>query len=92
MITVAGGDDQVWPSDLHAENIRSRRAAHGMQTTAVTDDAAGHRTVLPGEPVISGGLRMRRGGTEAADRRLGQLAWDEMLPLLAGEASIPATT
>jgi hypothetical protein len=25
---------------------------------------------------------MRRGGTEAADRRLGQLAWDEMLPLL----------
>ena len=92
VITVAGGDDQVWPSDLHAENIRFRRAAHGLQTTAVTDDAAGHRTVLPGEPVISGGVRMRRGGTEAADRRLGQLAWNEMLPLLAGGASIPATT
>lgn len=92
VITVAGKDDQLWPSDLHAENIRSRRAAHGMQTTAVTDDEAGHRAVLPGEPVVSGGMRMRRGGTEAADRRLGQLAWDEMLALLTappGRAASP---
>src|SRR5512146_453992 len=86
VITVAGKDDQVWPSDLHAENIRSRRAAHGMETTAMTDDEAGHRSVLPGEPVVSGGARMRRGGTETADRRLGRLAWDAMLPLLAGRA------
>jgi len=85
VITVAGQDDQVWPSDLHAENIRSRRAARELATTAVTDDEAGHRTVLPGEQVVSGGARMRRGGTEAADRRLGRLAWDEMLLLLAGE-------
>jgi dienelactone hydrolase len=89
VITIAGRDDHVWPSDLHAENIRSRRAAHGMETTAVTDDEAGHRTVLPGERVVSGGLRMRRGGTETADRRLGQLAWREMLLLLAGGVSTP---
>ncbi len=82
--TIAGKDDRVWPSDLHAENIGSRRAAHGMETTAITDDEAGHRAVLPGEPVISGGMRMRRGGTGTADRRLGRRAWGEMLALLAG--------
>lgn len=82
VITVVGGDDQVWPSDLHAENIRARRAAHGMSTTTVTDNEAGHRAVLPGEPVVSGGVRMRRGGTETADRRLGRLAWNEMLQAL----------
>lgn len=92
VITVAGADDQVWPSDLYAENIRARRAEHRMQTTAVTDGEAGHRAVLPGEPVISGGLRMRRGGTETADRRLGQLAWGEMLPLLLARAPVPETT
>jgi hypothetical protein len=91
VITIAGKDDQVWPSDLHAENIRSRRAAHGMETIAVTDDEAGHRAVLPGEPVISGGMRMRRGGTETADRRLGQLAWGQVLRLLAGGSACPGT-
>ena len=85
LITVSGGDDQVWPSDLHAANIRSRRAAHGADTTAVADDEAGHRAVLPGEPVVSGGMSMRRGGTETADRRLGQAAWTRMLPLLLDE-------
>lgn len=84
VITVAGHDDQVWPSDLHAENIRSRRAAHGMETAAVSDEEAGHRTVLPGELVVSAGARIRRGGTETADRRLGQLAWAEMLVLFSG--------
>jgi len=83
VLTVAGGDDQVWPSVLHAERIRARRAAHRLETAAVTDDAAGHRAVLPGEPAVAGGARMRRGGTEAADRRLGRLAWGELLALLA---------
>jgi hypothetical protein len=27
-------------------------------------------------------MRMRRGGTEAADRRLGRIAWPEILSLL----------
>jgi hypothetical protein len=85
----AGGDDQVWPSDPHAENIRARRAAHGMQATAVT-------TMKPGTVPFSqvsqppGGVRMRRGGTGTADRRLGQLAWGQMLPLLASGTSITA--
>jgi dienelactone hydrolase len=92
VLTVAGKDDQVWPSELHAESIRSRRAAHGLETIAVTDDEAGHRAVLPGEAAVSGGVRMRRGGTETADRRIGRLAWAQLLPLLAGAAPPPETT
>jgi len=87
VVTVAGADDQVWPSDLHAGNIRARRAAHGLDTTAVADPEAGHRAILPGEPVVSGGQRMRRGGTETADRRLGRRAWDAIRTLLDDAAS-----
>lgn len=82
LLLVAGGDDQVWPSLAMAESIRTRRAAHGLPTTLVTDPEAGHRTVLPGEPVVRGGVRMRRGGTETADRRLGAAAWPHLLSLL----------
>jgi hypothetical protein len=91
VLTVAGKDDQVWPSDLHAESIRSRRAARGLKTIAVADDEAGHRAVLPGEAGVSGGVRMRRGGTELADPRIGQLAWAQLLPFLAGGALPPET-
>lgn len=82
LVLVAGGDDQVWPSVEHAERLCARRASHGLATRLVTDAEAGHRTVLPGEPVVSGGVRMRRGGSELADRRLGQSAWDVIVPLL----------
>jgi uncharacterized protein len=82
VVTISGTDDQVWPSGLRAENIRARRAAHGLSTTVIAGDGAGHRTVLPGESAVSGGVRMRRGGTEAADRRLGRIAWQEILSLL----------
>jgi uncharacterized protein len=82
VLTVAGGDDQVWPSDLHAESIRARRAAHGLDTTVVADAQAGHRAILPGEPVVAGGQQMRRGGTETADRRLGRRAWDSIRALI----------
>lgn len=32
----------------------------------MTDDEAGHRAILPGEPAISGGMRMRRALTGVA--------------------------
>jgi hypothetical protein len=32
--------------------------------------------------VVTGGIRMRRGGTEVADRRLGAAAWPHILRLL----------
>ncbi|MBF4162940.1 alpha/beta fold hydrolase [Nocardioides acrostichi] len=82
LLCVAGGDDRVWPAVEHAEAIRHRRALHGLATTVVTDAEAGHRTVLPGEAVVAGGQRMARGGTETADRRLGERAWRELQVLL----------
>jgi uncharacterized protein len=84
VVSVAGGDDQVWPSVLHAGNIQRRRAEHGLGMTVVIDPDAGHRTILPGEPVVSAGQYMKRGGSEEADRRLGQAAWEAIRGLIGG--------
>lgn len=82
VVVVAGGDDRVWPAVQHAELIRDRRAAHGLATTVVSDHEAGHRTILPGESVVTAGQRMQRGGTESADRRLGAAAWEHIAAYL----------
>lgn len=82
VLLVAGGDDQVWPSVEFARAIERRRAALDLPTTLVTHPEAGHRVVLPGETVASGGLPLARGGTEAADRALGELAWIELRRVL----------
>ncbi|MGN6300562.1 MAG: alpha/beta fold hydrolase [Angustibacter sp.] len=93
VLCVAGGDDRVWPSVDHAEAIRSRRTAAGRPTILVVDAEAGHRAVLPGEPVVTAGRRMARGGTEDADRRLGAAALPSLLGLLSGPAgAAPART
>ena len=75
VVLIAGGDDQVWPSEQHALLIAERRKRHGLDTVLVTDDHAGHRAILPGEAAMTGGLRMVRGGSPDADRRLGEAAW-----------------
>jgi len=62
--------------------IETRSTAHGLTTTLVSDSDAGHRTILPGEPAVTGGIRMRRGGTENADRNLGTAAWAQIKSLL----------
>lgn len=82
VVAVAGGDDQVWPAVEQAGAIAERRRRHGLTTTVVADLEAGHRTVLPGEPVVSAGARIARGGTEEADRRLGRAAWTHIQALL----------
>ncbi|WP_028655207.1 acyl-CoA thioester hydrolase/BAAT C-terminal domain-containing protein [Nocardioides sp. J54] len=82
VLLVAGADDQVWPALAMAEAVVRRRASHGLATTLVSDPDAGHRTVLPGEPRVAGGIRMRRGGTDEADRRLGAAAWSELETIL----------
>lgn len=92
VVLVAGGDDRVWPAVEHAERIRARRAARGLLTTVVTDTAAGHRTILPGEPGVTGGQRMARGGSEDADRRLGVAAWPALLRVLRGRRNDDVTT
>lgn len=82
VLAVAGGDDQVWPSVQHAEAIAERREQHGLATVVVTDRNAGHRTGLPGEPLITAGMRMARGGITTADQRLGRHAWPYIRALL----------
>jgi hypothetical protein len=82
VLLVAGGDDQVWPSLTSARAVQARRRALDLPTTLVTHPWAGHRVLLPGEAVASGGQRMARGGTEAADRALGEQAWPEIRRVL----------
>ena len=82
LVLVAGGDDQVWPAARMAREIQARRERHGLPTAVVIDPEAGHRTILPGEEPVNGGMAMRRGGTEQADRRLGAAAWAHIAPLL----------
>lgn len=82
LLLVAGNDDQVWPSLAMAAAMRRRRDTHGLPTTLVSDVDAGHRVVLPGEAPARAGVRMRRGGTDHADRRLGSAAWAELKTLL----------
>ncbi|GAA2740834.1 acyl-CoA thioester hydrolase/BAAT C-terminal domain-containing protein [Terrabacter aerolatus] len=82
VLLVAGGDERVWPSVGFAQAVRARREALDLPTTLVTHPAAGHRVVLPGEPVAAGGQPMARGGTEAADRALGERAWPEIRRVL----------
>ena len=82
VLLVAGGDDRLWPSLESAEFVRTRREAAGLPTTLVTHPDAGHRVILPGEPVATGGARMARGGSEAADRALGARAWPELCRVL----------
>lgn len=91
VLLVAGGDDEVWPSLAMAEAIRDRRSSHGRDTVIVADADAGHRIVLPGEPVVTDGMRMRRGGTEEADRRLGAVAWTHLTRLLGGPGASQRT-
>ncbi|MBO9044817.1 acyl-CoA thioester hydrolase/BAAT C-terminal domain-containing protein [Curtobacterium flaccumfaciens] len=74
VVLIAGEDDQVWPSAQSARRIAARRTAAGCTTTLVIDRDAGHRAVLPTEPVVAGGTPMVRGGTAAADAALGVVA------------------
>jgi hypothetical protein len=83
LLLVAGGDDQVWPSCASAQRIVARRGGAGLETVLVTSPDAGHRAVLPGEPVVAVGRAMRRGGTERADRALGARAWDAIIEFTA---------
>ena len=80
VLLVAGGDDA-------AQAIAARRLAAGRHTEVVSLAGAGHRTILPGEPEVSGGMRMARGGTPDADRALGAMAWPAVHRLLTGAAA-----
>ncbi|MFN2533647.1 MAG: acyl-CoA thioester hydrolase/BAAT C-terminal domain-containing protein [Pseudonocardiaceae bacterium] len=83
VLLAAGGDDQVWPSEWFAQQIKDRRSAHQLATEVITAADAGHRIPLPGEPSKPpGGMAMARGGIPAADAALGQRVWPALLQLL----------
>lgn len=82
VLLVSGGDDQVWPASTFAQAIIRRRRAHGLDTTHVSLQDAGHRTLLPTEHPPTGGRNMLRGGTPATDAELGRLAWPHVCELL----------
>ena len=83
VLLAAGDDDQVWPSERFAQQIKERRSAHQLATEVITAADAGHRIPLPGEPSKPpGGMTMARGGTPAADAALGQRVWPALLQLL----------
>ena len=71
VVLTAGGDDQVWPSELFARQIEDRRARHGLATTVLVHPEAGHRVRLPGEEAVADDGVMARGGTAEADAELG---------------------
>ena len=81
VVLAAGGADAVWPSAAFAEQVRERRAAAGLETTLLLEPAAGHRVVLPGEVPARPTADYGYGGSEEADRRLGERV---LAALLAG--------
>ncbi|MFC7620554.1 acyl-CoA thioester hydrolase/BAAT C-terminal domain-containing protein [Microlunatus sp. GCM10028923] len=88
ILLVAGGDDRVWPSADHGHRIAERRRTAGLDTMIISAPDAGHRTVLPGEPVATGGQTMARGGTPESDAALGEQAWPKITALLGLDGAV----
>jgi len=82
VVLVAGEDDQVWPSAHFTRSIVRRRGDHGLATRVITHPHAGHRTILPGEPPVTAGAHLARGGTVEADAELGARAWPVLVEVL----------
>jgi len=91
LVLIAGEDDQVWPSAQSARRIAARRTAAGHTTTVVVHRDAGHRVVLPTEPVVVGGTEMARGGAAAADAALGAMALEAIRAALAHDCISPSS-
>ncbi|MFF2920895.1 acyl-CoA thioester hydrolase/BAAT C-terminal domain-containing protein [Streptomyces celluloflavus] len=84
ILLVAGGDDEMWPSMVFAQELASRRASAGRTAKVISAAAAGHRPRLPGEGPAASSHRFRYGGTAAADADLGAKAWPDIVGVLAG--------
>ncbi|PWG14890.1 acyl-CoA thioesterase [Streptomyces sp. V2] len=80
LLLVAGGDDAMWPSLPHAEDLAARHPGARL----VSDPEAGHRVRFPGETPLPQSPRFRYGGTPEADARLGAAAWPHVLATLLG--------
>jgi dienelactone hydrolase len=90
IILVAGAADALWPSDTAAHQIAARLAAHRKAATVIEHPDAGHSPIFPGEPELPEPMARAWGGTRAADRELGALAWAEIVRRLALEGETRA--
>ncbi|MCM2415956.1 acyl-CoA thioester hydrolase/BAAT C-terminal domain-containing protein [Streptomyces sp. RKAG290] len=84
ILLVAGGDDEMWPSLVFAQELASRRASAGRTAKVISASDAGHRPRLPGEGPAAPSHRFRYGGTAEADADLGAKAWPHIVGVLAG--------
>ncbi|GAB2744931.1 hypothetical protein GCM10010442_75960 [Kitasatospora kifunensis] len=84
ILLVAGGDDEMWPSLVFAQELASRRASAGRTAKVISTADAGHRPRLPGEGPAASSHRFRYGGTAEADADLGAKAWPDIVGVLAG--------
>jgi len=81
VILIAGGDDALWPSDFFARTLADRLMAAGKQALLIMRPDAGHHVFLPGEITPRSAINAH-GGTDAADRALGNAAWSTITALL----------
>jgi len=80
IVAVAGGDDQMWPSLLFAQQLEARRGGVGFELIVGKD--AGHRITFPGEAAAPDRAAVYAyGGSQAADDALGGVAWRAALRL-----------
>lgn len=84
VVLAAGEDDELWPSTLFADFVRRRRAVAGLPTEVVTHPGAGHRVILPGEPVPPPNPHRAFGGSAQADAELGARLWPVLVAALRG--------
>lgn len=88
LVLVAGGDDQVWPSDRMAAELAARRD-RTVHTGVIINPEGGHRVILPGEAAVEGGMAIVRGGNISSDTELGRQSWPAILQALALEDRQP---
>lgn len=91
ILTMAGGDDQLWPSPTYAAQIMARLDAHHFPYPhqQLTYPAAGHVVfgvpLMPSPPLVAhlGGYDLLLGGTVEADEAAHADAWPKVLAYLA---------
>lgn len=91
VLLISGGDDQLWPSDVLAEQVKERlmRVSHPHEVVHLKYDRAGHAIGHPyfptAETVVSpmgGGVTMTSGGSAEANAEAGADSWPRVLAFL----------
>jgi dienelactone hydrolase len=93
IFAVGGGEDQLWPSWSHVENLKQDLGGHGPRPTLLVYPRAGHAvgTIVPYIPspthIHSRYGLLELGGTRTADERAREDAWPKLLAWLGRLAS-----